>query len=36
MYYPYLEFPSLVKGGSIEPHRMADGSSFWYAEGDPA
>jgi len=36
MYYRYLEFPSLVKGGSIEPHWMADGSSFWYAEGAPA
>ena len=35
MYYRYLEFPSLVKGGSIEPHWMADGSSFWYAEGAP-
>ncbi len=36
MYYRYREFPSLVKGGSIEPHWMADGSSFWYAEGAPA
>ncbi|MEE9233888.1 MAG: hypothetical protein V3U28_00410, partial [Candidatus Acidoferrales bacterium] len=36
MYYRYLEFPSYVKGGSIEPHWMADGSSFWYAEGAPA
>ncbi|MHC4329608.1 MAG: S9 family peptidase [Planctomycetota bacterium] len=35
MYYRYLEFPSYVKGGSIKPHWMADGSSFWYAEGDP-
>ena len=33
MYYRYLEFASLVKGGSIEPHWMADGSSFWYSEG---
>ena len=33
MYQRYLEFSSLVKGGSIEPHWMADGSSFWYAEG---
>jgi len=33
MYYRYLEFPSYVKGGSIEPHWMTDGSSFWYAEG---
>ena len=36
MYYRYLEFPSYVKGGSIEPHWMADGSSFWYANGAPA
>ncbi len=36
MYYRYLEFPSYVKGGSIEPHWMADGSSFWYAEGAAA
>ena len=36
MYYRYWEFASLVKGGSVEPHWMADGSSFWYAEGAPA
>ena len=36
MYRRYLEFASYVKGGSIEPHWMADGSSFWYAEGGPA
>ena len=36
MYYRYLEFASYVKGGSIEPHWMADGSSFWYAEGAAA
>ena len=36
MYYRYLEFPSLmIKGGSIEPNWMADGSSFWYADGAP-
>jgi len=35
MYYRYLEFASYVKGGSITPHWMADGSSFWYAEGAP-
>ena len=33
MYERYLEFASYVKGGSIEPHWMADGSSFWYTEG---
>ncbi len=36
MYYRYMEFASYVRGGSIEPHWMADGSSFWYAEGAPA
>jgi len=35
MYHRYLEFPSLVRGGSIEPHWFADGSSFWYADGAP-
>ena len=34
-YRRYLEFPSYVKGGKVEPHWMADGSSFWYAEGAP-
>ena len=29
----YLEFPNLVAGAGIEPHWLADGSSFWYAEG---
>ena len=28
MYYRYLEFPSYVKGGSIEPHWMADGMNL--------
>lgn len=36
MYHRYMEFASYVKGGSIEPRWMADGSSFWYAEGAPA
>ncbi len=35
MYYRYMEFASYVQGGSVEPHWMADGSSFWYAEGAP-
>ncbi len=35
LYYRYLEFSSYVTGGSIEPHWMVDGSSFWYAEGVP-
>ena len=36
MYYRYLEFASYVNGGNVDPHWMADGSSFWYAEGAPA
>ena len=36
MYHRYLELDSYVKGGSIDPHWMADGSSFCYAEGAPA
>ena len=35
MFYHYLGFASLVKGGMIEAHWMADGNSFWYAEGAP-
>ena len=35
MYQKYWKFASLVKGGSIKPHWMADKNSFWYAEGDP-
>ena len=36
MYRRYLEFPKYVKGGKVEAHWMADGNSFWYAEGAPA
>lgn len=35
MYHRYLDFSSYVKGGTVEPHWLADGSSFWYAEGEP-
>ncbi len=35
MYYRYLNLASLVKGGSIQPHWMADEGRFWYAEGAP-
>ena len=35
MYQRYLELGSYVKGGEVEPHWMADGSSFWYADGAP-
>ncbi|MFC2164167.1 DPP IV N-terminal domain-containing protein [Acidobacteriota bacterium] len=35
MFYKYLKLSSYVKGGTIEPHWMADGSSFWYVEEAP-
>ncbi len=35
MYLRYLELGTLIEGGSVEPHWMADGNSFWYAEGPP-
>lgn len=35
MYQRYMQFNSLVKGGVVEAHWIADGSSFWYAEGAP-
>jgi dipeptidyl aminopeptidase/acylaminoacyl peptidase len=35
MYHRYLELPSLIRGGSIEPHWLPDGGRFWYAEGVP-
>ncbi len=36
VYEQMLDFRSLVKGGSIDPHWMKDGQSFWYTEGTPA
>ncbi len=35
MYYHPTTFRSWLRGGSIQPHWMSDGSSFWYAEGAP-
>jgi len=35
MFYKYMGFAGMVKGGLIEAHWMADGNSFWYAEGEP-
>jgi len=35
VFYKYMRFSSLVKGGSVEPHWMADKNTFWYAEGFP-
>ena len=36
MYRLYLDFASQVKGGDITAHWMADGNSFWFADGSPA
>lgn len=30
-----MDFAAHVQGGVIEPHWMADGNRFWYAEGGP-
>lgn len=35
VYRRYLDFGSLVVGGRVVPNWLPDGSSFWYAEGDP-
>ena len=35
VFYKYMRFSSLVKGGRVEPHWMADKNTFWYAEGFP-
>lgn len=35
MYRRYLDFPSRVRGGTVEPHWLPDGSRFWYAAGAP-
>jgi len=34
-YQRYLQFASMVKGGTIQPNWMEDGQSFWYVEGQP-
>ncbi len=31
----YQNIRSYIKGGTVQPHWMADGNSFWYAEGEP-
>ncbi len=31
MYQAYLDLPSLIQGGDLTAHWMADGSRFWYA-----
>ena len=35
IYTAYMNFASLVKGGSVQAYWMQDGSSFWFAEGAP-
>jgi dipeptidyl aminopeptidase/acylaminoacyl peptidase len=30
-----VEMRSMVRGGAVQPRWLADGSSFWYAEGGP-
>jgi len=35
LYNRYLEFPTFVLGGVVQPRWLADSSSFWYAEGTP-
>lgn len=35
MHDRYLRFWDYVVGGSMEPHWLADGSSFWFAAGAP-
>ena len=32
----HMAFPSLVKGGTVAARWLADGQSFWYADGAPA
>lgn len=36
MYRRYADFASSFQSGFVEAHWMADGSTFWYAEGAPA
>lgn len=36
MYRRYVELTSSLRGGFVQAHWMADGSSFFYAEGAPA
>jgi len=35
MFKKYLNFSSYVKGGTVTPHWMKDGNSFWHTEGAP-
>ena len=36
LFRQYLTFPSLIEGGVIAPHWLADGNRFWYSTGSPA
>ncbi len=35
VYRRYLDFDQLVRGGRVTPNWLPDGSTFWYAQGDP-
>ncbi len=35
VYEAYLDFASLVEGGTVTPGWLPDGSSFWFTEGTP-
>jgi len=34
-FWSFLSYGTLVRGGTVAPHWMADGSSFWHAVGGP-
>ena len=34
-FWRFLSFGTMVRGGAVSPHWMADGSSFWYSTGGP-
>jgi len=35
VYKRYLDFDTLVRGGRVTPNWLPDGSTFWYAQGEP-
>ena len=35
VYHRYLDFGSLIRGGSVQPNWLPDGSCFWYERGRP-
>ena len=36
VYRHFLKLSSVIEGGSVDPHWLPDGSSFWYLEGTPS